>query len=132
MAEPRRPVRFLPAALLLALALAAGSAHAEVLQGLEMDVMEPGESAVQATSRIVLPRPRGGIERSAEYPGLDTEQRIGIGAPSGRLDGVLGESLNTSDSPAGPTTDPVTPPSDPVDPGTDPGAPGAVTGGPGG
>lgn len=90
-------LRALACALLLG---AADAVHAEsTLQGLEMDVMEPGESAAHATARIVLPRPRNGIERSADYPGLDTEQRVQLGAPdAGDRMGITGGEVGAPSS----------------------------------
>lgn len=57
------------------------------LQGLEMDVMEPGESAAQATARIVLPRPAG---LDGDYTGLDAEPRLRDAAGVSGQDGLLG------------------------------------------
>jgi hypothetical protein len=54
-----------------------------VLQGLEMDVMEAGETASQATSRIALPRAGAvGDDGSPDYAGLATEQAL-IGGERG-------------------------------------------------
>ena len=51
-----------------------------VLQGLEMDVMDAGETASQATSRISLPRAgTGADDGSPDYAGLVSEQAL-IGA----------------------------------------------------
>jgi hypothetical protein len=76
-------------ALLLASLLATvATVHAEnSLQGLEMDVMEPGESAAHATARIVLPRPAG---LDGDYTGLDAEPRLRDAGESPGRDGFLG------------------------------------------
>src|SRR5262245_53122503 len=82
MRETRRCSRLLFAVLVCA----AAGAHAEnTLQGLEMDVIEPGESAAHATARIVLPPPLALPDHEA---GLDPEQRV-------RVDGI-GESVRDS------------------------------------
>ena len=76
------------------LVLVAAPALAEnTLQGLEMDVMEPGESAAPATSRIVLPPPLAAPEHDA---GIDPEQGVRIGVAGeasmdNMMDGVAGD-----------------------------------------
>ena len=88
--------------------LAQGAVHADsALQGLEMDVMDPGESAAHATARIALPRPQAAIERSAEYPGIDVEQRLRPGAPaSGDAPGIIGIESSELVTPSGPVAGP--------------------------
>lgn len=73
---------------LLALVLSQAQAGS-VLQGLEMDVMEAGETASQATSRIALPRAGVSTEESSpDYAGLLTEQTLIGGERSGEAAAV--------------------------------------------
>lgn len=96
-------------ALATVLLAAAAAVQAEnSLQGLEMDVMEPGESAAQATARIVLPRPAG---LDGEYSGLDAEPRLRDAAEPSRqgeflgITGIPGDAA-TVDSEVGRVADP--------------------------
>jgi hypothetical protein len=59
-------------------ALGLSTAHAEgVLQGLQMDVMDPDETAAEATARIALPRPGSAIDdASPDYTSRVTEQAM--------------------------------------------------------
>ena len=100
--------------LAMLLCAAAGARAENTLRGLEMDVMEPGESAAQATSRIVLPPPLAAPEHEGV---LDPEQRV-------RVDGVVAPEM---DSLSDVMVDPALGPADgvPVDPGE--GLPGGDT-----
>lgn len=51
------------------------------LQGLEMDVMDPGENAARATGRIAMPRLMLPVPTEHDLPGVETEQRRGLSAP---------------------------------------------------
>jgi hypothetical protein len=133
MAEPR--FRLILATLLFGVCVSGARAES-TLQGLEMDVMDPDESAAQATARIALPRPRGSVERSAENPGLETDARIGLPG-GGRLEGAGADGLFTGELAPGPLPggqDPaIDPPVAPPDvPGDGYTAPVDTTGGPGG
>jgi hypothetical protein len=50
------------------------------LQGLEMDVMDPGENAARATSRIAMPRLMLPVPVERDLPGLEPEQQRGLSA----------------------------------------------------
>ena len=72
-------------ALLAALLLASLPLHAgNSLQGLEMDVMDAGESAAHATARIALPRPDGAPEGDEELGNLDPAELFGREHDAGR------------------------------------------------
>ncbi len=61
--------------LLLAALLFSASVRAESgLQGLEMDVMDAGENAARATSRIALPRIGLPTPAEQDLPGLEPER----------------------------------------------------------
>jgi hypothetical protein len=115
--------------LLALLVCAAAGARAEnTLRGLEMDVMEPGESAAHATSRIVLPPPVAAPESEA---GLDPEQRLRVGGPVER---ELG-NLSSGDPALGPGVDKPVDPGEGIPGGDDNTAitdPGTITSDPGG
>lgn len=51
------------------------------LQGLEMDVMDPGENAARATGRIAMPRLMLPVHSERHLPGLEPEQRRELSAP---------------------------------------------------
>ena len=58
------------------------SVHADAgLQGLEMDVMDPGETSARATARITMPRMLLPRPAERDLPGLEPEQRTGVAAP---------------------------------------------------
>lgn len=60
---------------LLAALLFSASVHAESgLQGLEMDVMNPGENAARATSRIAIPRMSLPTPAEQDLPGIEAER----------------------------------------------------------
>jgi hypothetical protein len=105
-------------------ALGVSSARAEgLLQGLEMDVMDAGETAAQATSRIALPR-AGNVadENSPDYANLATEQALIGGERAGEAAAVDDRST------AGPAApEPVDGASGGLDAG-EPGTPGAGDG----
>ena len=62
--------------LFAALAFSA-SVHAESgLQGLEMDVMNPGENAARATARIALPRMAPPSPAEQDLPGMEPERAV--------------------------------------------------------
>lgn len=61
--------------LVLALLFSATARAESSLQGLEMDVMNPGESAARATSRIALPRMALPSPAEQDLPGgIDSER----------------------------------------------------------
>jgi hypothetical protein len=71
-------------------ALGLSNARAEgLLQGLEMDVMDAGETAAQATSRIALPQ-AGNVadESSPDYANLATDQALLGGERAGEAAAV--------------------------------------------
>ncbi len=51
------------------------------LQGLEMDVMDPGENAARATGRIAMPRLMLPVPTEHDLPGVEPEQRRSLYAP---------------------------------------------------
>lgn len=63
--------------LLFSLSVSADSG----LQGLEMDVMDPGENAARATGRIAMPRLMLPVPTEHDLPGVEPEQRRGLSAP---------------------------------------------------
>ena len=66
--------------MLMATLLLSASVHAESgLQGLEMDVMNPGENAARATARIALPRVALPAPGEQDLPGLDAERNARSG-----------------------------------------------------
>ena len=61
--------------LLVGALLFSAAVHAESgLQGLEMDVMNPGENAARATARIALPRVPLPAPAEQDLPGLEAER----------------------------------------------------------
>lgn len=94
--------------LLLAAGAALGLSSAQaggVLQGLEMDVMDPGETSAQAISRIALPKTGNLAYENPDYAGVLSEQAL-VGGGEGR-DAMAGEFGNQGmpDGPA-PTDEP--------------------------
>jgi hypothetical protein len=76
------------------------------LQGLEMDVMNPGENAARATARIALPRMALPAPTEQDLPGIESERN----ARAADLFPDGGASVARE---ASPVVDPV------VDPGTE-------------
>ena len=82
---------------LLATGAALGLSTAQaggVLQGLEMDVMDPGETSAQAISRIALPKAGNLADENPDYAGVLSEQAL-VGGGEGR-DAMAGEFGNQS------------------------------------
>ncbi len=95
----------------LAALLFSASVHAESgLQGLEMDVMDAGENAARATSRIALPRMALPVPAEQDLPGIESERN----ARAAELLQDTGASVAREASPAVDTVDtgaePINPP----------------------
>jgi hypothetical protein len=111
--------------LLLAAGAVLGLSSAQaggVLQGLEMDVMDPGETSAQAISRIALPKTGNLADENPDYAGVLSEQAL-VGGGAGR-DATPGEFGN-EDMPDGPV--PTDGPSAGIDVGES--VPGGIGGG---
>jgi hypothetical protein len=96
------------AALLCVCSLAARAESG--LQGLEMDVMNPGENAARATARIALPRMTLPAPAEQDLPGIESERNA-------RAADLLPETGASVAREASPVVDPV------GDPGTEPSNP---------
>jgi hypothetical protein len=93
---------------LLATAITLGFSTAQaggVLKGLEMDVMEPGETSAQAISRIALPKAGNLGDENPDYAGVLSEQAlVGGGDARDAMAGEIGNGAAESPSPGdGPT-----------------------------
>ena len=68
------------------------------LQGLEMDVMDPGENAARATGRIAMPRLMLPVPTERDLPGVEPEQRRSLLAPM--ADGIGASVAREAAAPA--------------------------------
>lgn len=76
-----------------------------VLQGMEMDVMDPGETSAQAISRIALPKAGNLADENPDYAGVLSEQSLVGGGARDATAGEFGnEGIPTGPEPSeGPT-----------------------------